>query len=153
MKKQRKDVGSKQEVFVGIDLHKRNWHVSIMTADDELFNGSIPGNWDALCRLLERYKDCEIEVVYEAGRFGFWLYDRLMEHGVQCIVTPTSLVPLEYGNRVKTDRRDSRKLAYLLARGMLKRVWVPTEQERYHRQVSRVDMGTSFNFSICVRKR
>ena len=43
----------------------------------------------------------------------------------------------EYGNRVKTDRRDSRKLAHSLAKGMLKRVWVPTEKERYHRQVIR----------------
>ncbi len=137
MKKQRKDVGFGQGLFVGIDLHKRNWHVSVRTVDAELFSGSIPGNWRALRRLLERYEEYEIEVVYEAGRFGFWLYDRLMEHGVQCIVTPPSLVPQGYGNRVKTDRRDSRKLAHLLARGMLKRVWVPTEQERYHRQVSR----------------
>jgi transposase len=76
-------------------------------------------------------------VVYEAGYFGFWLYDRLLEHGIDCIVTPPSLVPQEYGNRVKTDRRDSAKLAYLLAKGMLKRVWVPSEQQRYHRQVVR----------------
>jgi transposase len=38
---------------------------------------------------------------------------------------------------VKTDRRDSRKLAYLLSKGMLKRVWVPSEEECYHRQVVR----------------
>ena len=40
----------------------------------------------------------------------------------------------EYGNRVKTDRQDSRKLAPLLAKGMLKRAWVPNEEELYHRQ-------------------
>ena len=43
----------------------------------------------------------------------------------------------EYGNRVKTDRRDSSKLAHLLAKGLLKRVWVPSEEELYHRQVIR----------------
>nr|NIO16066.1 transposase [Deltaproteobacteria bacterium] len=58
-------------------------------------------------------------------------------YGADCIVTPPSLLPQEYGNRVKTDRRDSRKLAYLLAKGMLRRVWVPTLEERYHRQVIR----------------
>jgi transposase len=88
-------------------------------------------------RLLQRYKDHRIQAVYEAGYFGFWLYDRLTEHGVECIVTPPSLVPQGYGNRVKTDRRDSRKLAYLLSKGMLKRVWVPSEEECYHRQVVR----------------
>jgi transposase len=44
---------------------------------------------------------------------------------------------MEYGNRVKTDRRDSRKLAQLLSKGMLRRVWVPSLEERYHRQVVR----------------
>lgn len=41
MKKQRKDVGSGEELFVGIDLHKLSWHVSIRTADAELFSGSL----------------------------------------------------------------------------------------------------------------
>ena len=36
-----------------------------------------------------------------------------------------------------TNRRDSRKLAHLLAKGLLKRVWVPSEEELYHRQVIR----------------
>jgi transposase len=99
--------------------------------------GSIPGKREALHKLLERYKGCDIRAVYEAGYFGFWLYDRLTECGIDCVVTPPSLIPREYGNRVKTDRRDSRKLAHLLAKGMLKRVWVPSKEERYHRQVSR----------------
>jgi transposase len=75
--------------------------------------------------------------VYEAGYFGFWLHDLLVEHGAECVVTPPSLLPMEYGNKVKTDRRDSRKLAQLLANGMLKRVWVPSPEERFHRQVIR----------------
>jgi transposase len=124
-------------VFVGVDLHRFKWHVTVRTEDQELFSGSIPGHWEALQRLLDRYRGDSIQVVYEAGYFGFWLHDRVMAYGGDCIVTPTSLLPQEYGNRVKTDRRDSRKLAYLLAKGILKRVWVPSLQERYHRQVIR----------------
>jgi len=44
---------------------------------------------------------------------------------------------MEYGNRVKTDKRDSRKLAYLLSKNMLKKVWVPSPQQLAHRQVLR----------------
>lgn len=127
----------KKELFVGIDLHKRRWHVTVRDRDVELFSASIPGNWESLRWILWRYRGYRIQAVYEAGYFGFWLYDRLRDYGVECIVTPPSLVPQEYGNRVKTDRRDSRKLASLLAKGMLKRVWVPSQQERYHRQVLR----------------
>jgi len=45
-------------------------------------------------------------VVYEADYFGFWLHDRVVAYGVHCIVTTPSLLPQEYGNRVKTDRRE-----------------------------------------------
>jgi len=126
-----------EELFVGIDLHKHRWHVTIRTFDVELFSASIPGTWETLYRVLARYAGHRLAAVYEAGYFGFRLHDRLVDHGIPCIVTPPSLVPQEYGNRVKTDRRDSRKLAHLLAKGLLKRVWVPSEEELYHRQVIR----------------
>jgi len=126
-----------RQIFIGIDLHKIQWHVTIRTEDLELFNGSIPGTWEALKKLLDRYPGYRKQAVYEAGYFGFWLYDHLVGYGVDCVVTPPSLVPQEYGNYVKTDRRDSRKLAHLLAKGLLKRVWVPTPEQLYERQVIR----------------
>ena len=137
MKRARKELQAGDTVFVGIDLHKNKWHVTARTSELELFSCSISGKWEALQRILERYRGHRIETVYEAGYFGFWLYDELIEYGAECIVTPPSLIPQEYGNKVKTDRRDSRKLAHFLAKGLLKRVWVPTEKERYHRQVIR----------------
>jgi transposase len=115
----------------------RSWHVTIVTANVELFSGSIPADWAALEKLLNRFRGSRISAVYEAGYFGFWLHDRLVASGVDCVVTPPSLLPMEYGNRVKTDRRDSRKLAQLRSKGMLKRVWVPSVEGRYERQVVR----------------
>lgn len=126
-----------EAIYVGIDLHKKTWHVTIRTTDVELFSGSIPGSWDHLYKLLDRYPKSNQIAVYEAGYFGFWLHDKLVEHGVECKVTPPSLIPIEYGNKVKTDRRDSRKLAHFLAKNLLKQIYVPTVKERYHRQVIR----------------
>jgi len=137
MEEYRRNGQEGKAVFVGVDLHRFKWHVTVRTEDQELFSGTLPGQWEALRQLLDRYRGNSIQVVYEAGYFGFWLHDRVMAYGADCIVTPPSLLPQEYGNRVKTDRRDSRKLAHLLAKGMLKRVWVPTLEERYHRQVIR----------------
>ena len=137
MRRPKHQVISGMDLFVGIDLHKLRWHVTIRTVDVELFSASIPGTWEALQRILARYCGHQLQAVYEAGYFGFRLHDRLVAHGIPCLVTPPSLVPQEYGNRVKTDRRDSSKLAHLLAKGMLKRVWVPSEEELYHRQVIR----------------
>ena len=137
MKRLRKQKVSGEDLYVGIDLHKTRWHVTIRSKDVELFCSSIPGDWDALRRILDRYEANRIHAVYEAGCFGFWLYDRLIDYGIKTLVTPPSLVPQEYGNRVKTDRRDSRKLSMLLGKGLLKRVWVPSPKERYQRQVIR----------------
>jgi len=136
MKNMRKQLQG-EELFVGIDLHKHRWHVTIKTADVEIFSSSIAGRWQELKKVLNRYNGCRIHAVYEAGYFGFWLFDHLTQFGVQCIVTPPSLIPQEHGNRVKTDRLDSRKLAQLLAKGLLKNVWVPSAEERFHRQVIR----------------
>lgn len=124
-------------LFAGIDLHRLKWHITLRTEEVELFSGSIPGTWEALKKLLDRYPGYTIQAVYEAGYFGFWLRDHLVSYGARCAVTPPSLLPQEYGNRVKTDRRDSRKLAHFLAKGLLKEIWVPSEQERYQRQVIR----------------
>ena len=84
-----------EELFVGIDLHKRRWHVTIRTADVEIFSSSIAGWWQELKKVLNRYKGCRIHAVYEAGYFGFWLFDHLTRYGVDCIVTPPSLIPQE----------------------------------------------------------
>ena len=134
--KQRELVQGK-DLFVGIDLHKRRWHITIRTAELEVFSASIAGQWAILRKILDRYKQSKIRAVYEAGYFGFWLFDKLTEHGIDCIVTPPSLIPQEYGNRVKTDRLDSSKLARFLAKGLLNQIYVPSQEERFHRQVIR----------------
>lgn len=126
-----------KEIFVGIDLHLGYWHVTVRDEERELYSGRIVGQWEEMRRVLERYRAEKVETVYEAGYFGFWLHDRLVEWGAQCVVTPPSLIPVESGNRVKTDRRDSRKLALLLSKGMLKAVWVPSREGVCHRQVIR----------------
>jgi transposase len=60
-----------------------------------------------------------------------------MEDNIEAMVIPPSLIPVESGNRVKTDKRDSRKLAKLLESNMLKRVYVLTPEEREHRDLLR----------------
>jgi len=137
MRKYTKRRKKQTPLYVGVDLHQRSWHVTIISEEEDLFSGGIPPRWQALRSLLDRYTGYMVHVAYEAGYFGFWLYDEVKAYGADCSVTPPTLLPMEYGNRVKTDRRDSRKLAYLLSKDMLKRVWVPSPRERYHRQVVR----------------
>jgi transposase len=105
MRKQTTKLPDGEIIYIGINVHTRAWHLALRTADVELFSGSIPGTWEELRALPERYKGHMLEAVYKAGYSGFWLHDRLLAYGAGCIVTPPSLVPQESGNRVKTDKR------------------------------------------------
>jgi transposase len=53
------------------------------------------------------------------------LYWQLIELGVKCEVVAPTLVPVKAGDRVKTDRRDAKKLACCYRAGDLTAVWVP----------------------------
>jgi transposase len=126
-----------KEVFIGVDVHKESWYVTARAEGEEVFHGGIPSQYHVIRKLLDRFKDCKIRVAYEAGPCGFWLYDRLTEDGIESIVVPPSLIPIESGNKVKTDKRDSRKLARLLENNMLKRVYVLNEEDRVDRELLR----------------
>ena len=79
-----------EAVYVGIDVHKESWHVTVRGDGEERFNGRIPGQYASLRKVLERYRDVRIKVAYEAGPFGFWLLDRLVQDGIETIVVPPS---------------------------------------------------------------
>jgi transposase len=126
-----------KKVDIGIDVHKERWHVTARVDGEEVFHGSMPGEYHSLRKLMERFKGCKIRVAYEAGPCGFGLYDDLIADGIEAIVVPPSLIPIESGNKVKTDKRDSRKLAKLLESNMLKRVYVLTKEDRADRELVR----------------
>lgn len=126
-----------KEVNVGIDVHKDSWQVTSIAEGEEVFNGRLVSQYHALRKLFDRFVDCKIKVAYEAGPCGFWLYDKLTADAMETIVVPPSLIPVESGNKVKTDKRDSRKLARLLESNMLKRVYIFSEQDRADRELVR----------------
>ena len=137
MKKYSTEAATGEAIYMGLDVHRKSWHLTVRTQQQELKKMTLPPQWQALRKIIDHYGAPRTEVVYEAGYFGYSLHDLIIGHGARCVVTPPSLLPQESGNRVKTDKRDSAKLARLLAKGELKAVYVPTVEERNHRQVLR----------------
>ena len=68
--------------------------------------------------------------VYEAGPTGFGLYDELVAAGHPCLVVAPSMVPTAPGQRVKTNRLDSKKLSEGLRGGQLRSIHVPARPYR-----------------------
>ena len=123
-------------IFVGIDVHKNDWTVHVVCQGEEVYHSTISPEPERLIATLKRFEAAEVHTVYEAGPTGYWLHDALLAAGFDSMVTPPSLVP-RIGGRMKTDHRDSAKLATMLAGGFLKRVHVLSPEERAHRQLLR----------------
>jgi transposase len=82
-------------------------------------------------------KDVLLRACYEAGPCGFGIARRLRELGVECEVVAPSLTPTRTGDRVKTDKRDARKLARLLRAGELTAVYIPEASDEAMRDLCR----------------
>ena len=113
-------------VAVGLDVHSRSIRVAAVCADELLEERTLPYDEEAVERLLRRWPS--VRCCYEAGPTGFGLYRHLANHGIDCVVVAPGLVPRRPGDRVKTDPRDARKLARLLAGGLLAPIHVPSAE-------------------------
>jgi transposase len=78
-----------------------------------------------------------LAVAYEAGPCGYDLFRLLSRIGVACDVIAPSLVPVRAGDRVKTDRRDAKKLVRLYRAGELSFVEPPSPEQEGLRDLVR----------------
>src|SRR4029450_1800963 len=127
--------------FVGIDAHKRELQIAMLsgaaTQSVQWTCSAEPTAIDHLKRKLERAAVGPIECCYEAGPSGYTLQRRLTGGRVRCRVIAPSMIPRKLGDRVKTNRRDARKLAELLRAGLLTEVHPPTPEEEAVRDLCR----------------
>ena len=71
------------------------------------------------------------------GRAALGWRDGCKQLGVECEVVAPSLTPTRSGDRVKTDKRDARKLARLLRAGELTAVYIPEATDEAIRDLCR----------------
>src|SRR5437773_5672080 len=110
-------------VSVGLDVHARSVRFAAVRADELLEERTLPYDEEAVERVLRRWP--AVRCCYEAGPTGFGLYRYLVDRGIDCALVAPGRVPQRPGDRVKTDSRDARKLARLLAGGLLEPIHVP----------------------------
>jgi transposase len=106
-------------VWVALDVHKNAITAGSLSPDGgEVELAQIENSEKAIRRLIGRFGGPEgLAVCYEAGPCGYELYRLLASMGVACDIVAPSLTPVRPGDRVKTDRRDARKLARLYRAG------------------------------------
>jgi transposase len=127
--------------YVGIDAHKKDLFIAMLTGDDRVpVTWTVPNEPAAVKRLvrkLEREAPGPVRVCYEAGPGGYALQRQLTTPRVSCQVIAPALIPRKPGERIKTNRRDARKLVELLRAGLLTEVHPPTREEEAVRDLCR----------------
>jgi transposase len=113
-------------VTIGLDVHARSIRLAAVRAAELLEERTLPCDEEAVERVLRQWPT--VRRCYEAGPTGFGLQRYLVERGIDCLVVVPGLVPQRPGDRVKTDSRDARKLARLLAGGLLEPIHVPSRE-------------------------
>lgn len=127
--------------YVGIDVHKKDLFVAMLVGAER-----TPVTWQLanepqavrrLVRKLERDAPGAVHVFYEAGPCGYALQRQMTMPRIQCDVVAPALIPRKPGDRVKTNRRDARKLAELGRAGLLTVVQPPTPEDEAVRDLVR----------------
>ena len=139
MKKSSKiDCYKNKRVFVGIDVHKRTYAVVSSVDGVVIKKWQTAASPEALAhQLKDLYPHSEIYTAYEAGFSAFVLHRVLEKAGIHNLVVNPGSIEVSVHNRVKTDKRDARKIASLLEAGRLKGVRIPTEQAEQQRLLTR----------------
>lgn len=126
--------------YIGLDVHKDTIVIAVAeqgTASAKFFK-TIPYDLARLVKEIRRLAGAGYVVVcYEAGPTGFGVQRALEKAGFDCRVVAPSLIPVQSGNRVKTDRRDAVKLAHFLRSGDLTPITIPDEEREALRDLER----------------
>lgn len=129
--------------WVALDASKKRHAVAVLDPGSrEPREFMVPNESKALRRMvrkLVREAPGEVWICYEAGPCGFDLQRQLeaASPGLVCEVVAPSLIPVQPGKRIKTDRRDARKLVKLYRGGQLTMVHAPTVAQEAVRDLVR----------------
>lgn len=129
-----------QDFYIGIDVHKSSWKITIRTQFMELKTFSMEPVPEQLAKHMKRdYPKGNYHCVYEAGFEGFWIHRRLKSLGFDSMIVNPADVPTKHKEKEqKRDAIDSRKLARNLESRLLKGIYIPTEQQQAFRSVARL---------------
>lgn len=155
MQEQRKGLYFDGENFyIGIDVHLKNWYITIMDERLELKRFSMKPCAKALYKYLDtHYPGGQYYSAYEAGFCGLSVHYELMAAGIVNIVVNPSDIPCTDKERdQKTDAVDASKLARSLRNKELKPIYIHRWQTLQDRALLRVRKSLVKDMT-CIKSR
>jgi transposase len=128
-----------QNIFVGFDVHVKSWTVTIMTESISHKTFSQDPSPEKLYQyLVKNFPGGTYHSAYEAGYCGYWIHNHLKSFGVNSIVVNPADIPTTHKEKImKTDPRDSKKIARQLRAGELVPIYVPSLKNLEDRALTR----------------
>lgn len=126
-------------IYLGIDVHKESYSVTAICEDEILKRDRLPASPEGLLQYCKRFfPNACIKSAYEAGFCGFSLHRFLVSNNIHNIVVHPASIEAQLNDRVKTDKKDSLKIAFQLSQRRLKGIYIPTIEQESFRSVSRL---------------
>lgn len=130
---------SPNTTWVGLDVHRDSITSAVLRPGIE---GAAVDRWfhdePSVRRFVKSLDNPKtVRLCYEAGPTGYGLARLLERLGVATEVIAPSLIPITPGAKVKTDKRDARRLAQLYRAGELTAVHIPSDAEEAIRDLAR----------------
>lgn len=116
--------------FVALDVHRQYLMVGAVDSQQQVVLSPRRFGFAAFAEWAQVHLTHADAVVFEATSNAWLLYDQLQPLVSEVVVAHPQAVKLIAAARVKTDSRDTIKLASLLAANLIPAVWVPPQEVR-----------------------
>jgi len=127
------------DIFAGLDVDKRSISVTFTNHQEFIRSLRMPYSVEHLVSYVRKhFADQKVAFAYEAGPTGYGLYDGIVAQAYPCLIVSPSMIPKAPGQRVKTNRLDSRLLSENLRGGQLKSIHVPSPLYRELRHLTQL---------------
>ena len=141
-----------QNIYVGIDVHLKTWHVTTLTETGCKYSFAQHADAKELFdRLNKKFPEAHFLSAYEAGFCGFSAHYALTEQGIENIVVHAADIPTTGKEKaMKTDAVDSEKIAWALKRNELTGIYI--KDKRYMDDTNLIRLRQRFIMDLSRQK-
>ena len=125
-------------IYMGIDVHKNSYSVSVICDNELIKKDKLIADPAILLKYCKQFKGAKIKSAYEAGFCGFHLHRFLLANHIDNIVVNPASIEINARDVVKTDKRDSLKIASHLSQGRLSCIYIPSKNREDKRHLTRL---------------
>lgn len=122
--------------YAGIDLHKDHSYVTVTGDEGQILGETVlDSKVEQIVDYLHRFG--KPEVVFEATRNWYWLYDALQREGFKLKMAHPKKTKAIGEAKIKTDKIDSHMLAHLLRADLIPESYLAPLETRHLRELLR----------------